>query len=250
MNPCYNPAQMRRAPARGYLEIDFPVKPFRSVPRLLLDSAALYFANLLPLAMLTLAVFLPVKLALQLICWALDVPTGGLTMYLLLDASDLVLASLAAPAAIFGLVARLRGRPFPPLRHTLGWGRRQWGKTLWNKFKVEITVTLWGALLLVPGLVKMAQLALTDPIVAIEADREHDVLGRSRDLTDGHRWRVFFVLLPIMIVELVGTYFILGAFHGPATSRTLIAVVDSLLSVGGQWATVATMLMYLGLVQE
>lgn len=241
---------MKRAAAKGYLEIDFRVEPFHSVPALLLRSASFYFANLPYLAALTLAIFLPVKLALQAVCWMLDVPTGGLAMYLLLDASDLVLASFAAPAAIYALLFRLRGGALPTFASALAWGRRQWGKTLWNKFKVEVTCTLWGALLLVPGLVKMVQLALTDPIVAIEADREHDVLGRSRELTEGRRWRIFFVLLPVLAVELAGTYFILGAFHGPATSRILIALVDSLLSVGGQWATVVMLLLYLGTVSE
>src|SRR6266545_3612436 len=228
---------MSRAFQKGCLDVAGPVERFHSVPRLLLRSASLYFANLPFLAAATLAVFLPAKAALQFACWLLDVSTGGLTMYLLLDASDLVLSSLVAPAVVYALVARSQSGARPPLAEALRWGWRQWGKTLWNKFKVEITVTLWGALLLVPGLVKMVQLTLTDPIVAIEADRRHDVLGRSRDLTQGHRWRIFFVLLPLMLVELAGSYLVLSAFQGPATSRVLIVVVDSLLSVGGQWAT-------------
>jgi hypothetical protein len=238
---------MNRAFQNGYLEIDFPVERFGSVPHLLAQSARVFLRNFRFVAAATLAVFLPAKLALQFVCYLFDVPTGGLLMYLLLDASDLVLGSLVAPAVIYGLMRRFHSGALPPLAESLRWGRRQWGRTLWNRFKVEITVTLWGALLIVPGLVKMVQLAFTDPIVAIEGDREFAVLERSRDITKGHRWRIFFVVLPVMLAELAGSYLVLGAFHGPADSRFLIGLVDSLLSVGGQWATTVTLLMYLGL---
>jgi hypothetical protein len=238
---------MKRAFEKGYLEIDFAVEAFDSVPRLLLRSAGLFFANLRFLAAATLAVFLPAKFALQFVCYLFDVPTGGLLMYLLLDASDLVFGALVVPAVIYGLVHRFRSGRLPPLGESLRWGRRQWGKTMWNKFKVEITVTLWAALLLVPGLVKMVQLVFTDPVVAIEGDREPAVLERSREIGAGRGWLIFLVLLPVMAAELGGSYLVLGAFHGPADSRILIAAVDSLLSVGGQWATIVTLLMYLGL---
>jgi hypothetical protein len=230
----------------GFLRIDFPVEPFVSVPALLLRSAAVFFRNLGFLAAATLLVFLPVKAAIQVICWLADVPVNGLLMYFLLDGSDLILSSLVAPAVIYGLLIRFRGG-VPPLGASLRWGRRQWSRTLWNKFKVEVTVTLWAALLLIPGLVKMVQLAFTDPIVAIEGDREPDVLERSREISAGHRWRIFFVLLPVLIVELAGSYLILGSFQVSEYSRPWIAVVDSLLSIGGQWATIVTLLMYLGL---
>jgi hypothetical protein len=238
---------MKRADPKDHLPVDFAVESFDSAPRLLLRAAELYFGNFPFIAGVTLAIFLPAKLALQLVCWAMGVSTAGLTMYLLLDVSDLVLSSLAAPAIIYGLVWKWRRKALPPWPDALRWGRRQWGRTLWNKFKVEITVTLWGALLLVPGIVKMVQLAFTDQIIAIEADMEGDPLGRSRDVASGHGWRIFFVMLPLMAVELAGSYFILGAFHGPATSPLLIAAVDSLLSVGGQAGTVVILLMYLGL---
>jgi uncharacterized membrane protein len=116
-------------------------------------------------------------------------------------------------------------------------------------FKVEVTVALWAALLLIPGLVAMVRLVFADVIVAIEADRETEVLARSRVLSKGHAWRIFFVLLPLMAASLVGSFLILGAFEKAAYSRVAMAVADSLLSVGGQWTTVAVLLMYLGVVR-
>jgi hypothetical protein len=112
--------------------------------------------------------------------------------------------------------------------------------------KVEITVALWGALLVIPGLVAMVRLIFAEAIVAIEADRETEVLACSRILSKGHGWRIFLVLLPLMAAGLVGTFLILGALEQASYSRVVIAVVDSVLSVGRQWTTVAVLLMYLG----
>jgi hypothetical protein len=240
---------MDRAFRQGCLEIDFPTEPFHSAFRLLVRSAVLFFANLRFLAAITLLVYLPAKLALQFVLYLLDVPTSGMVSYLALDLSDLFLSALVIPAVVYGLVARFRGGQTAPLRESLRWGRRQWGKTLWNMFKVEVTVALWGALLVIPGVVAMVRLVFTDAIVAIEADRETEVLARSRVLSKGHGWRIFLVLLPLMAASLAGTFLILGAFEEAAYSRVVMAVADSVLSVGGQFTTVAVLLMYLGVVR-
>jgi hypothetical protein len=232
----------------AHIQIDFPTQPLDSVVGLLLRSTRVFFGNLPFLAAVTLVVFLPGKLALQLGCYLLDIPTDGVLSYLLMDSSDLILSALVIPAVIYGLVENFRTGRAAPLAESLRWGRRQWGKTLWNKFKVEITVTLWGALLLVPGMVAMVRLIFTDAIVAIEADRESDVLQASRVLSQGHRWRIFFVLLPMMILDLAGTFVVFARLQGLTHSRIALALVDSAFSIGGQWTTVIVLLLYLGLV--
>src|SRR4051794_13271728 len=106
-------------------------KPFDSAPRLLARSARVFFTRLGFLASVTLVVFIPGKLVAQLVCATLDVPPEGIASYLLMDFSNLVLGSLAIPAAIYGLTA---GRP---LMECLRFGRKLWGRMFWNKFKVE-----------------------------------------------------------------------------------------------------------------
>ena len=239
---------MRREWQQDHLDVGFASARFDSPWNLLLHSARVYFANLSFLAPLTLAVFLPVKLLLQLISYWLGVSKGGLAAYLTMDLSDLVLSALAVPAAVYGLLERFRSGKTAPLGTSLRWGRRQWAKTLWNKFKVEVTITLWGALFLIPGIVKMVRLIFTDAVVAIEADRETAVLDRSHELSRGFGWRIFAVLVPVTIVEFGGTFLALDAVGGAEASRPVIALVDSLLSVGGQWSTVIVLLMYLGIV--
>src|SRR5689334_18263575 len=113
---------MQREFQQGYLDLDFPSPPFDSVLSLLLHSARVYFSNFRFLALLTLAVFLPVKLLLQLALYALDVPKGGLAAYLTMDLSDLVLGALVVPAAVYGLIERFRSGKPAPLGRSLRWG--------------------------------------------------------------------------------------------------------------------------------
>jgi hypothetical protein len=235
---------------RGYLEIDFPAEPFGSPLPLLRNSIRLFFSNLPFLAAATLVIYLPGKLATQFLCYLLDVPFEGILSYFVLEISDLLLSALVVPAIVYGLIHRFRtGRP-PALGDSLRWGRRQWLKTLANKIKVEITITLWGALLVIPGIVAMIRLIFVDMIVAVDADLERDVLGRSRKLAQGRRWRILFVLLPMMILDLAAMFLVLDRVQGVTHSRVAFAIADSVLAVGGQLATVAALLMYLGTIQK
>src|SRR5450432_2040662 len=165
---------MNRDFRKGHLEIDFPVDPFGSPLPLLGESIRVFFSNLPFLAAATLVIYLPGKLATQLVCYLLDIPFAGLLSYFVLELSDLLLSALVVPAVVYGLVQRFRTGRAAPLGESLRWGRRQWIKTLANQIKVEITITLWGALLVIPGIVAMVRLIFVDVVVAVEADLEPD----------------------------------------------------------------------------
>jgi hypothetical protein len=186
---------------KGYLEIDFPTEPFVSPLPLLRDSIRVFFSNLPFLAAVTLVVYIPGKLVTQFLCYLLDIPFAGLLSYFVLEISDLMLSALVVPATIYGLVHRFRAGRAAPLAESLRWGRRQWLKSLANEIKVEITIALWGALLVIPGVVAMVRLIFAGVVVAVEADLEHEVLRRSTRLARGRRWRIFFVLLPMLILD-------------------------------------------------
>jgi hypothetical protein len=241
---------MERDFRNGYLEIGFPTDPFDSAITLLLRSVRLFCSVFPFLAKVTLAVYLPGKLALQFACYVMDVPMDGILSYFVLEIGDLVFGALTVPAIVYGLFHYWRKGQTAPAGESLRWGRRQWLRTLGNELKVEVTVTLWGALLVVPGIVAMVRLIFTDVIVAIEGDRQRDVLWRSRELSHGHRWRIFFVLLPMMILNLAAMFLVLDRIQAVTHSRTLFAIAECVLAVAGQLGTVAILLMYLGLIQK
>lgn len=231
-----------------HIEIDFPVEPFHSVPRLLLQSVILFGSNLPFIAAVTLLVFLPATLVLQFTYFLLNVPTNGVLSYILMSAGDLILSALAVPAILYGITLKLRDGKLPPLADSLRWGRRQWGKTLWNTFKMEVSILLASLLLVIPGIITAIDLIFTETIVALEGDLTTGVRERTRALVHGHRWRIFFAMLPLSILGLLGSMLVLRTLEGAANSRVLLALADSLLTLVGQLTTVAVLLIYLGVI--
>jgi hypothetical protein len=234
----------------GFLELDFESPRFQSPAAVLLASFRLFLAAFPFLAITTLAIFLPGKLAIHFACYLLDVPPDGILAYVVMEIGDLLLGALVAPAVIYGLVQYCRKGKAAPVAESLRWGCRQWLRTLGNKLKVEVTVTLWGALLFIPGIVAMIRLIFTDTVVAIEGDRQSDPMRRSRELAQGHGWKIFFTLLPLMLLDLVGMFLIMDRNQGVEHSRAMFAAAETLLSVPEQLGTVAILLIYLGLVQN
>lgn len=236
--------------SRGYLDLDFPVEPFTSAPRLLLRSAVVYLKGLPFLAGMTLLIVLPVKVAVQLVLSLLDAASSPTLSNLASVFSDLLAEAFLVPAVLFALVAQLRTGRLPAVGDMLRWGRRQYVKTLWNEFRAEITVALYTLLLIVPGIIWYVKLIFTETIVAIEGDLTSEVLDRSRRLTEGRRWRIFAVIAPISVLSLAVNALVLYGLR-PAPDRWYEAVAaETALSLIGLWSTVAAFLMYLGLVIE
>src|ERR1700704_34219 len=109
---------------KGYLEIDFPTEPFASPVALLLRSIRLFFTTFPFLAAITLAVFLPGKLALQFGCYVLDIPPDGILSYLVLEMGDLFFGALTTPAIAYGLFHYWRQGRTAPMGEAFRWGRR------------------------------------------------------------------------------------------------------------------------------
>lgn len=232
---------------KGYVEIDFAVEPFDSPLRILGRSLRMFFDNLSFLAAIVTVVILPGKLLLQAIGAAIDLPVDGLGGYLLDGLGDLVLGALLAPAVLFGMAMRMRtGKP-APAAESLRWGRRQWGRALWNMFQVQITVLLWSLLIFIPGVIAFVRLSMVDPVVALEADRESEPLHRSRTLTEGRRWRILWVVLPLALLDLVMSFLVMNAVEKASYARVLLALSDTVLALTSQWLTLALLLIYLPL---
>jgi hypothetical protein len=223
---------------------------FDSAWKTLSRAVAVYFRHLPFLAAVTLVVFAPFKFAGNLFLEAIEVPTSGVASYVLDGAGTYILMALVTPAAVCGLLARMREGRAAGLGECLRWGRRQWGRTLWNGFKADVTVALYSALLVVPGLMKMTQLIFTQMVVAVEGDDAAWPLERSAEIGAGHRWRIFFVLFPLGVLNLAATFGVLQMVRGPGFGWTAVAALACLEAVAEQLGTVAILLMYLGLAER
>jgi len=220
------------------------VAPFDSAPRLLAESARLFASRFGFIVTITILVYLPGHLLYQFLIDAFEVPSTGILSVLLLDLLDLVLSSLAIPAVVYGLVRK------PSLGPSMDWGRRQWARMLGWQLLVDITVILYAALLIIPGLVAMVKLAFVPAIVAIEGEHESRPLERSRELARGRMWRIAVVLLPLMLVDFAADFLLLGKIKDVESERFLFVAAEVGIAVVSQITTIAILLMYLGLREQ
>lgn len=234
---------MDRDLRRGYLEFVSPAARFHSPLRLLADALRLFGSRFSFIASVTLLVYVPGHLLYQAAAATLGVPASGILSILILNVVDLILSSLAIPAVVYGLVRA------PDLSAALRWGRRQWLRTLGMQALVDVTVLLYGALLIVPGLIMMVRLALVPVIVAIEGDRATRPLERSRELSKGRMWRIVGVLLPLALVDGAANFVLLGRISGVDNARLMFTAAECGLAIVSQLTTVATLLVYLGVVE-
>ena len=218
-----------------------------SAPQILGRSVAFFCTNLPVIAAVTLAAMIPGNLLVQGLCYLVDVPVEGILSYVLLEIGDLIFSALASAAVIYLVARKLRTGRMPGIAESLRRGSRIWVPMLWNQFQVEVTVGLWALLIFIPGIMAAVRLFLVQPVVALEPETAQP-LRRSEELTRGARWRVFFIALPLVSVDLVGNIVVLGALPGAGHSRPLLALTDSALAVVGQLTTVAAVLIYLGRV--
>ena len=98
--------------------------------------------------------------------------------------------------------------------------------------------------LIVPGIILIVQYALLDPIVVLEGRSGPEARSRSKELTKGKRWQIFFAgflfygtFLPLAI----GLYAILGEMELITNVATAVAL-DCIVSV---LSSVIVILMFL-----
>jgi hypothetical protein len=129
---------------------------------------------------------------------------------------NMVAAFLLQAALVTGAISDLNGRKIGV--SDMISGRMSLIPSLFGLAIVQGVAEALGFLLLfVPGLILMTVWAVTVPAAVIERTGVSGALSRSADLTRGHRWSVFALILvffiALWVVSLVGTT-LLGGFRG------------------------------------
>jgi hypothetical protein len=208
-------------------------------------SLAVYFQNFGFITRVALVGYAPLKFGAFLICQLAGISPGGVAASVIRDFGDGILGALVAPAVIYGIVSRLRSGKLPSAAECLRRGRQLWWKTLWNDIKAEITVGLRLALLIVPGVIAAVRLSFVEAVVAIEGEEQSQVLARSRELSAGHGWQIFFVCLPAVAMGFLNEFLLFSLMEKLGLSWMLAAAIDCVMAIAGQWTTVLLTLLYL-----
>lgn len=132
--------------------------------------------------------------------------------------TNLVLIPVTAAAVVFGVFRRLRGES-ASLGDCLRTGFRRAFAVALASLLMGLATVAGMCLLIIPGLIMASGLFVSIPALVVERRFSLDALHRSWDLTEGHRWQMF-VLLVVMFLIGAGV----GAAVGYAAPRGLHAL--------------------------
>lgn len=136
-----------------------------------------------------------------------------------------LLAPLASAAVIRGVFLHLRGQDvrFDDCWRGLG---SLWLRVLGVSILAGLAVLVGYMLCLVPGLIIQAALFVAMPALVVERIGVGDALDRSWKLTDGHRMRIFFIVVGLVLLSVALGFvvgFVLSALGVPAVARELVS---------------------------
>jgi hypothetical protein len=205
----------------GHLVVNFNVKPFAGVWSLFSRTLSVYLDNFWQIAQITLLVICP--LALISIYLSLNIPfaMGPLSYPALII--GFILRSLIFTVIIHSLVEKFKNGTSSPIADSFRWGFRQWGRMLLYRFVSGFAILL-GTILVIPGQYLAVLFYLVEPVVAIEGDRQKNILERSVQLSKGYRWKIYGFFLSITIfMGIVQVGFILNlSFLNISTVPTIL----------------------------
>jgi hypothetical protein len=109
----------------------------------------------------------------------------------------------------------MRGRPVS-LADCFKVGLRRFFPIIGLAIIIFVALMFAFVLLIVPGLMLAMMWSVATPVCVVEQLGPFRSMGRSRELTKGHRWRIFGLFLSIVIPALI-----VGAIVGGVTLYTL-----------------------------
>ena len=139
----------------------------------------------------------------------------------------IVLGTLSQAVVLYGAFQVMRGRPVD-LAESARIGLRRFFSIVGLAIVVSLLIALASALLLFPGVMLYTMWFVATPVCVVERLGPFASMGRSRELTKGHRWKLFGMLLLLLIPALI-----IGAIIGVIA----VAATGSFLTLASAMAT-------------
>jgi hypothetical protein len=153
---------------------------------------------------------------------------GWLTLSLILT---VILQMFSQAVVLYGAFQDMRGRPVnlgEALRVALG----RLLPIIGVGICVGIGVFLGSLLLLVPGLILMTMWYVATPVCLVEQTGPLSSMGRSSELTKGHRWKIFGMILLVVFGGGIISAIVLGLL---TLSGSTVLVILATLIWNGVW---------------
>jgi hypothetical protein len=115
----------------------------------------------------------------------------------------MILSQIGQAIIVFGAFQQLRGLPLRP-GEALQRALARFFPLIGLAILYSLGIALGTMLLIVPGVILLVMWAVVVPVCVLEGLGPVASMGRSRELTKGHRWQIFGLLLVLMVVSVVG----------------------------------------------
>ncbi len=217
----------------------FAESDFR-VGRVINRSVAVLSRNLLPFFLVTVIAYLPLILLERAQAMAasrdvaLFVILGGVSFVLL------ILFSMLSQAVILQAAFQDMRRQPVNLTESFKIGLRRFLPVIGLAFLMGLLLMLGFMLLIVPGFILYSMWFVGLPVCVVERLGPWKSLKRSAELTKGHRWKVFGLLILLMIIgAVVGGLVELGLV---ALGGDIVALIGKLI-INAIWAAFSSVVV-------
>jgi hypothetical protein len=199
-----------------------------SVGSVLSRSWSIYLANLVPFFILALIVQVPSFL------WTLlykpDPLEPNMIMNLAGSVLPMVLGFILTGALTYGVFQQMRGRK-ASIGDCISVGIARLLPVIGVALVVGLGVFLGLLLLIVPGVILICMWWCAVPVAVVEKGGVSVSLARSSELTRGHRWTVFGIILVMGIIQAIAGAVIAMVFVSSTTATELAAGRISLVGM-------------------
>ena len=173
------------------------------VGRVLNRTSSLLARNFLTFFIVTAVAYLPTLLMTKSSTDAAASGEGlGLFLFLLFLA--VVLSMLSQAVVVYGAFQDMRGRPVN-LTELLQVGLNRFFPIVGLAIAMSVLIVLGFILLIIPGLYLLTMWFVATPACVVEQLGPSDSMRRSAELTRGYRWKMFGLMLVLLVISAVVT---------------------------------------------
>jgi hypothetical protein len=160
-------------------------------------------------------------------------PFGNVGLSFLALFLMIVLGTLSQAIVLYGAFQDMRGRPVS-LADCLKVGLHRFFPIIGLALSVGVAVILASLLLIVPGLILYMMWFVATPVCVVEQLGPFRSLRRSRELTKGHRWKIFGLTLMILIPAIIVGGVLVTVMAGQAGTGGILGLPAALATPAGQ----------------
>jgi len=184
--------------------------PSFGVGRVLATGFAVWFRNLIPFLLITALFYAPPWI------WAVSVLHGAPTTATLLAANHAFLTAtfLTIPLNVFvvatltyGVVMELHGQR-ASIGACIATGLARFLPALGVAIVATLCVGVASMALVIPGIIVFCMLYVATPVSVLERSSVTAALSRSSELTRGRRWKIFGILVLLVVANMVSSFLV------------------------------------------